>query len=232
MACQVIQKISKLFVTFLLLSSVFCLISCMDLASNERSKKAAVRKVTYKPGQVYTMRGLGGVFSRGMNHLEDSLEDNYSVRTSSTIWYQANKLSNYIIKHHNDKTLQGPIILVGHSLGANEQIKVAQNLARANIPVELLLTVDAVAPVIVPGNVKHVFNIYKPGIVPMISGRTLKALDPLHTEIDNFNVNSRLKNVYMNHITIDKNSTVQKIMLEKVLASIQEANKNSGKRVL
>jgi hypothetical protein len=63
----------------------------------------------------------------------------------------------------------------------------------------------------------------------MISGRTLKAADPLHTNIDNFNVNDRLKSVYMNHITIDKNSTVQKIMLEKVLASIREANKNSGK---
>lgn len=231
MAGQVTQKIGKLFIKVITLASMFCLVSCMDLASNERSKKAALRKVTYKSGQVYTMRGLGGVFSRGMNHLEDELEDNHSVRTSSTIWYQANNLSDYIIKNHKDKTLQGPIILVGHSLGANEQIKVAKNLERANIPVELLLTVDAVAPIVVPGNVRHVFNIYKPGIVPMISGRTLKAADPVHTQIDNFNVNNRLKNVYMNHITIDKNSTVQKIMLDKVLASIQQANTDAGKRL-
>lgn len=232
MACQVIQKFSKLLSISFLLTGMVCLTSCMDLASNERSKKAALRKVTYKPGQVYTMRGLGGVFSRGMNHLEDNLEDNYSVRTSSTIWYQANKLSKYIIEKHKNNSLQGPIILVGHSLGANEQIKVAKNLERANIPVELLLTVDAVAPVVVPGNVKHVFNIYKPGIIPMISGRVLKAADPVHTHIDNFNVNNNLKDVYMNHITIDKNSTVQKIMLDKVLASIHDANKNSGKSLL
>lgn len=198
----------------------------MDLASNEsKDKQARLKKISYRQqGQVYTMRGLGGVFSRGMNRLEDTLENDYAVRTSSTIWYKANTLSDFIIKNHKNKTLQGPIILIGHSLGANEQIKVAKNLARANIPVDLLLTVDAVAPVVVPGNVKHVLNIYKPGYVPMFSGRALKAVDPAHTQLDNFDVSTR-KDIYLNHFTIDKNNTIQKIMLEKVLATLQYTNK-------
>ena len=199
------------------------LTSCMDLASNEsKNKQAMLNHISYREGQVYTMRGLGGVFSRGMNRLEDTLENDYSIRTSSTIWYKANKLSDFIIENHRNKTLQGPIILIGHSLGANDQIKVAKNLARAEIPVALLITVDAVAPIEVPPNVKHVFNIYKPGLVPMISGRALRATDPERTEINNFNVMT-LKNIYLNHITIDKNKTIQKIMLDKVLATMKDS---------
>ncbi|MDP1602201.1 MAG: hypothetical protein Q8M03_02965 [Legionella sp.] len=197
----------------------------MDLASNEsKNKKAAQKKISYRQGQVYTMRGVGGIFSKGMNRLEDTLEDDYHIRTASTIWYKAKPLSDFIIKNYKSKELQGPIILIGHSLGANEQIKVARNLEREHIPVALLMTIDAVSPVTVPPNVKHAFNIYKPGIVPMFSGLALKAMDPEFTHIDNFNV-TRLHGVYVNHFTIDKNNNIQKIMLNKVLATLKESTK-------
>lgn len=208
-----------LIVALLMITS--CFSGCMDLASNEnKNRQALAKKITYQKGQVYTMRGIGGIFSRGMNRLEDTLEDDYHIRTSSTIWYKAGTLSQFIIKHYQSGELTGPIILIGHSLGANEQIKVAGNLARANIPVALLITIDAVAPVMVSPNVKKALNIYKPGIVPMFSGLTLKAIDPVHTQIDNFNVNA-IKTIYVNHFTIDKNDTIQKIMLDNVLATLR-----------
>lgn len=176
----------------------------------------------YRKGQVYTMRGLGGIFSRGMNRLEDTLEDKYHVRTSSTIWYKANELADFIHTHYMDKSLTGPIILIGHSLGANEQIKVAKDLAKWNIPVDLLMTIDAVCPIAVPANVKEVFNIYKPSFVPMFSGLKLRpCLSESPTHINNFNVKC-IKNVYVNHFTIDKNAAIQKIMLEKVLSIIKQ----------
>ena len=225
MKCVCYQKIIKpLFSLSILVISMF-LAGCMDLASNEsKNKEAARKKITYARGEVYTMRGLGGIFSRGMNRLEDTLEDGYHIRTSSTIWYKANTLSDFIIKHYKSKELQGPIILIGHSLGANEQIKVARNLARADIPVALLMTIDAVSPVTVPPNVEQVFNIYKPSFVPMFSGLKLKAMDPTSTHIENYNVSAE-QNIYVNHFTIDKDRRVQKIMLEKVLATIKDANK-------
>ena len=225
MKCRHTRKASNaIFSSCLLLISIF-LTGCMDLASNEsKNKQAALKKISYRSGQVYTMRGLGGVFSRGMNRLEDTLENDYHIRTSSTIWYKFNDLSNFIIKNHESKTLQGPIILIGHSLGANEQIKVAQKLARANIPVALLMTIDAVAPVRVPPNVEQVFNIYKPGFVPMFSGLKLIAIDRKQTSIDNFNVTA-MKDVSVNHFTIDKNNKIQKMMLDKVLATLNIADK-------
>ncbi|WED43562.1 hypothetical protein [Legionella cardiaca] len=207
---------------------IFCLFlvsmltNCMDLASQTPAQNK--QGVVYKKGQVYTMRGLGGIFSKGMNRLENTLDNDYHVRTASTIWYKANKLSDYIIEHRKTKTLQGPIILIGHSLGANEQIKVAQNLYKAHIPVDLLITVDAVAPVKVPPNVKYVLNLYKPAFVPMFSGLKIKAEDPEFTYVNNFDV-SKLQNIYVNHFTIDKHKEIQKIMLENVLAVINHTTR-------
>ncbi|KTD20577.1 Uncharacterised protein [Legionella lansingensis] len=219
------RTISSVVLSFILLLSTLFLTNCMDLASQTPSKNKEGAK--YKPGQVYTMRGLGGVFSTGMNRLENTLDRQYKVRTASTIWYKANKLSDYIIAHRKNKTLNGPIILIGHSLGANEQIKVAQNLYRAHIPVDLLITVDAVAPVEVPPNVKYVLNLYKPALVPLFSGLKIKAVDPEFTYVNNFDV-SKLKDTYVNHFTIDKNKEIQKIMLENVLAVINKTNKKHG----
>lgn len=199
----------------------------MDLASNEaKNHRMQQKKITYKKGQVYTMRGLGGIFSTGMNRLENNLEDNYHIRTSSTIWYKANTLSDFIIANYRSKTLQGPIILIGHSLGANEQIKVARNLAKADIPVDLLITIDAVSPVKVPPNVKETYNLYKPSFVPMFSGKKVKPMMP-DTRIENSDV-TKLKGLYVNHFTIDKHSATQQIMLEKVLAVINAANKKQN----
>ncbi|WP_232505542.1 alpha/beta hydrolase family protein [Legionella clemsonensis] len=189
----------------------------MDLASQTPAKNK--KGATYKKGQVYTMRGLGGIFSTGMNRLENTLDNEYNIRTASTIWYKANKLSDYIIEHRKSQELAGPIVLIGHSLGANEQIKVAQNLYKAHIPVDLLITVDAVAPVKVPPNVKYVLNLYKPAYVPMFSGLKIKAEDPEFTYVNNFDV-SKLNAIYVNHFTIDKNKEIQKIMLDNVLAVI------------
>lgn len=221
MMCYRVRIKIKLVVLVALLVSISLLSACMDLASNEhKNRQALAKKITYHKGQVYTMRGIGGIFSRGMNRLEDKLEDDYHIRTSSTIWYKADTLSRFIIKHYQSGELTGSIILIGHSLGANEQIKVAAYLARANIPVALLITIDAVSPVRVPANVKKALNIYKPGIVPMFSGLTLKAIDPARTEIINFDVNA-IKTIYVNHFTIDKNDTIQTIMLDNVLATLR-----------
>ena len=207
-----------LVITFLL--SVF-LSGCIDLAANDgRNKHIDVKKITHAKGEVYTMRGgLGGVFSKGMNRLEDTLANDYQIYSSSTVWYKADALSHAIIAQYKAKRKHGPIILVGHSLGANEQIKVAKNLAQADIPVALLLTVDAVSPIKVPPNVKQAFNIYKPSFVPLFSGLRLKAVDPKSTEIENFNITT-IKDARVNHFTIDGNQSVQKIMLEKVLAAL------------
>lgn len=204
------------------ITSIF-LTSCIDLAVNNGKFKRMPLKKTGCQGQVYTMRGgLGGIFSKGMNHLEDTLENNYQIVSSSTVWYKAGALSHLIIDNYNAKKTCGPIILVGHSLGANEQIKVAWKLARANIPVALLITVDAVSPISVPSNVEHVFNIYTPSFVPLFSGLTVKAVDSKRTRVDNINVDT-INNIKVNHFTIDANKQIQTMMIAQILHTLNKA---------
>lgn len=220
------QKICKLI--FSLLLPCILLTGCVDFAGTQSLSKKNKDYVFRKQGQAFVMRGgLGGVFSTGMNQLQATLEKDYQIKTESTVWYKANQLSSYIIKNYGTKELTGPIVLAGHSLGANEQIKVARALYKKNIPVALLITVDAVSPLEVPPNVKSVINIYKQSYVPMFSGLKLKAMDPTSTTIHNIDV-EKIKTITVNHFTIDKNVQVQKIMLDNVLATVKNADKKTA----
>lgn len=204
--------------------SRFCLFlalgaaGCVDLSgsrSNYQSLHALQEAAKKKPprGQVHTMRGGLGIFSIGMNQLRDKVEAQYNIPAQSTMWYNAGDVSRFIIASYRQQA--EPIILIGHSLGANEQIKVARNLNAAGVPVALLITVDAVSQTIIPPNVKEAFNVYKPGFVPMFSGLKLRAVNPHATQIENLNVNT-LQAIRVNHFTIDKNKVLQALILDKV----------------
>ena len=199
---------------------------CIDLAVNHgKHKRGEINTIAYTKGEVYTMRGgLGGIFSKGMNSLEDSLENNYHTYASSTVWFKGSELTHSIIRNYQTQKVHEPIVLVGHSLGANEQIQVARELGRAHIPVALLITVDAVIPATVSPNVERVFNIYKPSFVPLFSGLTLKAADSTRTHVDNVNI-TKIQGANANHFTIDSNRIVQKLMLDQILLSLQEHRK-------
>lgn len=222
------QKRAKGFLSFSSFFMTIFLTGCIDLAVNNRPhKQTTLKKNTYAKGEIYTMRGgLGGVFSKGMNHLEDTLADDYKISASSTVWFKAMTLSDSIIKRYREHKIKGPIILVGHSLGANDQIGVARQLYYANIPVALLITIDPVLPLRIPPNVQQEVNIYKPSFVPLFSGMALKADNPKLTRIENLNVDS-FKGMGVNHFTIDKHQYVQKIMVNRILATLKDANKIS-----
>ncbi|KTD47686.1 hypothetical protein [Legionella quateirensis] len=225
------------FIPFLLLLTSVILTGCVDLSGSRSAyrKKAThntstvnkntpnVNTTPVKKGEVHTMRGGLGIFSKGMNQLRDTVADKYHISSRSTMWYNAGEVSRNIIDRYYRQKEHRPIILIGHSLGANEQIKVARNLNDAGVPVALLVTVDAVSQTIVPPNVKQVLNVYKPGYVPMFSGLKLRAVNPEATHIENVNVDS-LKEVNVNHFTIDKDKVVQAMILDKVEKVLIDGN--------
>lgn len=219
----------KKYINFALIMSFLTvnLSGCIDLSAakyhpeKKTSYDARVEATTSNAhreyeGEVHTMLGGLGVFSTGMKELSSSVERVYHIPAPSEMWYNAGNVvravETYYRSHPNH---HHPIILVGHSLGANEQIAVARQLNRKGISVDLLVTVDAVSRIYVPANVKYVMNFYKPGIVPMFSGLRLKAEAPEKTTIDNINVNN-LKGIRVNHFTIDKEPVVQAMIMDKI----------------
>ncbi len=172
------------------------------------------KKAPYN-GEIHTMLGGLGLFSKGMITLKNSVAQLYDIPAYNTIWYNAGDVTQFIINNYYHQKHPRPIILIGHSLGANEQIKVARNLNRYNIPVALLITTDSVSQTIIPPNVHEAVNFYKTGLVPMFSGLKLRAVDPNKTIIENIDV-STIKGINVNHFTIDKNPLVQQMILEKI----------------
>ncbi|OGV44902.1 MAG: hypothetical protein A3F46_06135 [Legionellales bacterium RIFCSPHIGHO2_12_FULL_42_9] len=214
-----LRAIGAIFHLAILLVSVFFSagIAPVTAATLPIQKQTVLNKV-YREGNVYTMRGgLLGIFSTGMVLLANTLKNDYNVHAAHTVYHEASGLSSFIIQHYKAHDLQGPIILAGHSLGANEQIKVAKELAMEHIPVTLLITVDAGLPLKIPSNVQQVLNLYQPTIDPVFKGVPLEASDPKLTYVENINV-STIKNIRVNHFTISQNSEIQKIMLKKILA--------------
>ncbi|KTD82817.1 hypothetical protein [Legionella waltersii] len=230
----------RFFKAFLLILVASVITSCVDLSGSRSSyrknhstqtppQKVATasqqkKAIATKQGRVYTMLGGLGLFSKGMYRLSDSVNDTFHVPANSSMWYNAGHLSQQIINRYYKEKVHTPIILVGHSLGANEQIKVARNLNAAGVPVDLLVTVDAVSQTIVPPNVKEALNMYKPGFVPMFSGLKLRAVNPQATKIYNVNV-GEFKSVKVNHFTIDKDDTVQAMIMDKIDKVLVDGNK-------
>jgi len=109
-------------------------------------------------GEVYMLRGFGDVFSRGLDEMTATLASRGidAQVASHTAW------RGVLRSILQDRERFGPraIVLVGHSLGANAVIDIAEELQRRHIPVQYVVTLAATWPDPVPSNVERVDNFY------------------------------------------------------------------------
>jgi hypothetical protein len=180
--------------------------------------KAQPTKATH--GTVYCIRGLADVFSLGMNTLGDELRAK-GVKTTVTSQSYDERISDQIeAAYKRDKAKALPIILIGHSLGANKTLEISARLAKKGIPVRLVVLFDATHKIPVPTNVAEVLNLHKPGAF----GVSIKGAAGYKGTIENRDV-SDLKGI--THINIDKSPTLHAQVVAKVLAVLAEAPKKS-----
>ncbi len=109
--------------------------------------------------QIYLLRGLANVFSRGMDEMAATLT--------------SHGFSPQVINHRGAQTAvdtitrnyrggqRAPVILIGHSLGANAALRMAKSLQRNGIPVAYLATFDPTNALAVPSNVDTFVNFYQ-----------------------------------------------------------------------
>lgn len=107
-------------------------------------------------GVVYLMRGGLNIFSTGMDEVAAKLRAKGFDATSEPFsnWRAVN---DTLRKRYAAETL--PIVLVGHSFGADTEIIMANDLENTNVPITLMILLDVTDPVKVPANVKHVIYI-------------------------------------------------------------------------
>src|ERR1700694_737562 len=88
--------------------------------------------------RVLLLRGWFGVFSTGLDSLADELKAQGINAEVAGHLHWATAVSDILPERAAGKT--GPLVLVGHSQGANNVIDVARSLEAHNVPVDLLVT--------------------------------------------------------------------------------------------
>jgi hypothetical protein len=164
-------------------------------------------------GSVYLMRGFANVFSLGMDALNDKLK---ARGVNSHVLGDADWLTisrEIEARYAKDKSAL-PVIVMGHSLGANATELIAAELATRKIPVALIINFDATSPPLVPANVTRVINFYAPDGF----GKILKPGPGFRGRIENVNVQKLLPGI--DHLNIEKTDKLHRIAIAAVLRTL------------
>jgi len=162
--------------------------------------------------RVILLRGWFGVFSTGLDSLADELKAKGIRAEAAGHLYWSTAVADIVRERAAGKI--GPIVLIGHSQGANNVIDAARSLETKNIPVDLLVTLAPMLQYPIPANVARAINYYQsPGWGAPIAGDT--------------NFHGKLLNVDMAgdptifHITIDKSARIHEEIVREIMALSQ-----------
>jgi len=108
-------------------------------------------------GHVYLLRGLLNVFSLGMDDLAAKLQKR---GVSAGVYEYGGWQSLCQDAAARYRAGGGPIVLVGHSLGADAVIDMANQLGQMGIPVALVVAFDPTAPSVLTGKTTSTFINY------------------------------------------------------------------------
>jgi hypothetical protein len=163
-------------------------------------------------GNIYLMRGLANVFSLGLDDLNDQLHARgvtNSIVTGYSGW--ASIAADIEEQYKTDRAHALPVILMGHSFGADATLLLAGELGRVGIPVALIVNFDAVSDIHVSANVAHMVNFYE----SKDNGVSLTAAPGFHGRLDNIDVVKIDPTI--GHLTIEKSPMLHKRAIADVL---------------
>jgi hypothetical protein len=201
-----------------LLSAALLLPLCVTSATEASAQAAA----TQRPARIYMMRGLLGIFSLGIDSLATRLRaQGYDPQIYG--WDQWGSIASEIL----DGNRQGDtsqIILIGHSLGSNSTIEVANAIRQQNVPVDLIVTFDITQPLQVPRNVVRFINFYQNNGFgqPAVAGYGFNG------ELQNINLTA---DTSIGHGNIDEIPRLQQAVVDKVLEITVQQTKKTPARV-
>jgi hypothetical protein len=159
---------------------------------------------------VYLLRGLLNIFSLGMDTLADELKrrdvdatvhsygDWQTLADQAAADYKAGK--------------EAPIVLIGHSLGADAVMEMAAYLGRKGVPVALVVPFDGTKSFAASANVARVLNLTHSGTINYMRGGP-----GFHGTLANIDVSS---DPDIDHINIDKSPRLHERVVAEVLAVV------------
>ena len=112
-------------------------------------------------GHVYLLKGFANIFSTGLDTLQEKLARRGFTATVHN-YLEHDSLAKEAA--YLEKQGKGPIIIVGHSLGANDAITMAEEMKALNAPVALVVLFGPTEDMKAPSNVARVINYYQSGV--------------------------------------------------------------------
>jgi hypothetical protein len=159
--------------------------------------------------RVILLRGWFGVFSMGLDSVTDQLKaQGINAEVVGHLSWQ-NEVAEILRERASGQT--GPLVLVGHSQGANNVIDMARALETSHVTVDLLITLSPFMQNRVPLNVAKAINYYQaPGW-----GQPLEAEPGFHGKLINVNL---ADDPTISHIGIDKSTKIQTEIVREIAA--------------
>ena len=175
-------------------------------------------------GSSFYLLGLWNFFSQGLGDVSDGLRDQgYHGQWLPGPEWPA--LCERIEALEESGELRRPLVLSGHSLGADKALLLAAALEKRGIDVDYVLLLDATNPRTVPANVGVCHNIYlshpKTDWIPAFRGIAVEVENP-DTELINYDVrfstDPGLSEGDFDHFDIEADPEVQQLMIALVRA--------------
>lgn len=165
--------------------------------------------MTQSRAHVYLFRGLADVFSLGMDTLADELNSRGIDATSHSHNDWKSIADKAAMNYKAGK--EGPIILIGHSLGADAVMEMADYLGDKRVPVALVVPFDATQSFPTSANVARVLNLTQRDYAYMRSGPGFRG------SLRNIDLSSDPK---IDHLNIDKSPRLHALVIGEVLSIV------------
>jgi pimeloyl-ACP methyl ester carboxylesterase len=195
---------------------------CADISPGKLSEIQPISDSQVRVGNAYLFRGFIGVFSTGMNSLGEQLNDT-GVRARVFQADQWADVADTIAVRYASSAKREPVVLVGHSYGADNILHIAQRLKDKNVKVDLIITLDPVTPPKVPSNVVKVVNLYQPNgawdKMPWLRGIPLEEEEPGQVKLLNENIREGRKDLLedgLNHFNIEKKKKIHQEIITQI----------------
>jgi hypothetical protein len=132
---------------------LFLVVSAPSISSAEPAhpKRASTQKV-------YLFRGFMNVFSPGLDQFADEFRVK-GVDVAIASHTDASAVAESAIQDCKSGKVSS-IAIIGHSAGSKSAVAMAEQLKQAGIGVSLIVTLDPVVNLTVPGNVRRLENFY------------------------------------------------------------------------
>lgn len=183
----------------------------------QSAARLADREAAASHPHVYLMRGLLNIFSLGMDQLAAQIQ-RHGIDASVYNHSLYQEVDDAIVAKYRAGD-HGPYILVGHSLGADAVMTMAQELNAQGVPVALVVPFDGTGSYLAPRNVACVLNLTQRSYAYMRPGAGF------HGMLSNVDVSS---DTSIDHFTIDKSPRLQAVALSHVLQAAHSESCRPG----